>query len=126
MSKYNFQGTNISANSIHIGDSYVYHSPSEFFEKNNLNSFSETEKKLVDIIFENTSSEEERQSILKSLETIREENSKIEEKKYSFLNFKPLIKTLKTTGERVALGLLTIFLKEKADSLDPNFLKDLF
>lgn len=55
----------------HIGHNYNNYN-SYIVEKKELN-FTETEKKLVKIIFDNTSSEEERNQILNSLENIRSE-----------------------------------------------------
>lgn len=118
MSKFNLQGANISANSIHIGDSYVYSSPSDYLEKNNSPKYSETERELVKIIFENTSSDEERQNILNSLRTIRNEDSNIDDKKRSFLNLTPLLQTLKTKGSQIALNLVLKYIENKFDSID--------
>lgn len=73
MSKFNLKGANINATNLHIGDVYNYSSSSDFISKNANLEFTKTEKELVKIIFENTSSEEERQQILDSLKATKEE-----------------------------------------------------
>ena len=118
MSKFNLQGANISANSVHIGDKYVYSSANDFLDKNNPNSFTTTEKELVKIIFENTTSEQERQEILESLKSIRDENLTVKEKEQAFLNFKPLLKTIKAKGLKVAMNLFKTYIMEKINSVD--------
>lgn len=118
MSKFNLQGANISANSIHIGDKYVYPSANDFLDKNNPNSFTTTEKELVKIIFDNTTSEQERQDILESLKSIRDENLTVKEEEQAFLNFKPLLKTLKAKGMKVAMNLMKTYIMEKINSVD--------
>lgn len=118
MSKFNLQGANISANSIHIGDKYVYSSAKDFLDKNNPNSFTTTEKELVKIIFYNTTSEQERQDILESLKSIRGENLTVKEEEHAFLNFKSLLKTLKAKGMKVAMNLVKTYIMEKINSVD--------
>lgn len=118
MSKFNLQGANISANSIHIGDKYEYSSAKDFLDKNNPNSFTTTEKELVRIIFYNTTSEQERQDILESLKSIRGENLTVKEEEHAFLNFKSLLKTLKAKGMKVAMNLVKTYIMEKINSVD--------
>ena len=119
MSKFNFQGANISAKKIHFGDNYNYLTPHDFLTKN-LKSYTETEQELVEIIYANTSSEEERRQILESLKAIRDESRSDSEKKRSILNFKPLISILRTKGIQVAIDLFKKYLEEKISSFDFN------
>lgn len=127
MNKFNLQGANISANTIHIGDTYVYNSPADFIGKNSSDTLSDTEKELVGIIFENTTSEVERQEILNSLKSIRDDNCELDEKKRSLLNFTPLLKTLKTKGKKLAIDLVLKVLDKKIDTETlTDSLKDLF
>ncbi len=114
MSKYNFGGAKISAKNLHIGDIYNYHSPQDFLSKNNELKFSDIEKELVEIIFDNTSSEEERQSILESLKSINSNEGTYEEKRKSIFSFKPLLNLLKNSGLKIALDVTIKYLTEYA------------
>ena len=86
--KYNFKGAKISTKNLHIGDVYNYSSSQDFINKHKDLKFSNTEIELVEIIFANTSSEQERQSILESLKSIKSGKGTDEEKQKSYWNFK--------------------------------------
>jgi hypothetical protein len=124
MTKFDLTGANITANKIHIGDIYNYASPQDFINRNSDLTFSHTERELVKIIFANTKSEQERQTILDSLKSINSGEEVDEEKAKSiFSAFKPLIKFLKDTGQKVGVNLTADYLKDFA--INHNF-SDLF
>jgi hypothetical protein len=71
MSKITING-NVTGTHAHIGDNNFYSAPIDFY-KSNLNiKYTELEQELVDIIFEKAPTVEERQQILNSLRTIKE------------------------------------------------------
>jgi len=71
MSKITING-NITGTHAHIGDNNFYSAPRDFYKSNPNIKYTELEQELVDIIFENAPTVEERQQILNSLRTIKE------------------------------------------------------
>jgi len=127
MSKYNFEGAKISAKNLHIGDVYNYSSSQDFIRKHKDLKLSDTEIELVEIIFTNTSSEQERQSIIESLKSIKSGKGTDEEKQKSILSFKPLINFLKDSGKKIAVNLITKILTNYAtDNNLSTILTELF
>jgi hypothetical protein len=72
MSKYIFNAP-INSTNTHIGDNY-YNSSSDFYKATPGLKYSDTEKQLVELIFERTNSEDERLQILNSLKSIKEDD----------------------------------------------------
>lgn len=122
MDKFNFNGVNINATNIHIGDNYIYNSPQDFIKNNTNLAITETETELIKIIFDNTESEQERKTILDSLKSIKEGKGTEEEKRAFLLSFKPLLKKLSDIGEKVAVNIVSKLLTDYAGT---HNLKDL-
>jgi hypothetical protein len=126
MGKYNLEGASINARKLHIGDEYYYSTPKIFLDNQSELELTETETELVKIIFENTSSEAERQNILRSLKSIKSEEDNDNVKEKSFFSFKPLLQSLRKSGNRVAEQLLTKFIKTQLESNNlPNLVDQL-
>ncbi|MES2382125.1 MAG: hypothetical protein V4538_13845 [Bacteroidota bacterium] len=117
MGKYNFNGANINATNLHIGDNYTYNSAQDFIEKNTNLSLTETEKELVDIIFLNTDSNKERREILDSLKSIKSNNETAVPSQSWFNSFKPLVSKLQLLGNKAAIDITYKFLSNYSENL---------
>lgn len=98
MSKIRING-NIIGNHNHIGDNYYLYSKS--FLSDSERKFTETEIELLDLIFKEAPTEEERKQILESLKEIDKQcdnNSSFWTKVTGYL---------KTTGKEVLVGIIT-------------------
>jgi len=109
MSQFNFKG-NITGNNNHFGD--IYSLNSKDFTKNSERKFNKTELDLLDIIFKETSSEEERIQIIESLREI--DNKCVKNDNKSF--WVKIISFLPTIGKDILVGIIT-------ESLTPLLLK---
>lgn len=106
MSKIILNGNTINAGNLQIGDNYYYSSPNDFINNNAELQLTETEKELVQVIFDKTESDEERKAILKSLKSIKEGKGTEEETKSAIKSFNPLIKRLNDIGDKVAASII--------------------
>lgn len=101
---FNFNGT-VNATNIHNGDNYYYNSPNEFYKGNSQFEFSDTDKQLIELIYDKTNSEEERIQILNSLKSIKEDEAVDLETKKS--HFKTITNFITSTGTSLASKLIT-------------------
>ena len=112
MSNYNFNAP-INGSNHHFGDINNYATSQEFFAKNKKYDYSETERELVKIIFENTSSEEEKQQILNSLQSIKEEPQSLLKEKSHLEIITNYLEKLKKFGFSLAEKVIAAYLVEK-------------
>ena len=76
MSKITING-NVTGSHAQVGDINNYATPLEFYNTAENINYTNTEKQLVELIYENTSSEEEREKILNSLRTLKENEGSV-------------------------------------------------
>lgn len=107
MSTINING-NITGDHNHIGDLYM-HSKEEYLQ-NSSKEFSQTERELIDIIFQNTDSEEERKELLLNLQKSSEHTPP----KKSI--WKPFIDKLIDKGGTVLATKIADYIGENLDS----------
>jgi hypothetical protein len=73
MGTINFNGpVKITGANAHVGDNYFGTSPAAFYQATSNIQYSDTEKQLVDLIYENTKTDAERTEILNSLKNVKE------------------------------------------------------
>lgn len=113
MSKFNLSGAVINTTNLHIGDNY-YYSPQDFVNKNAHLSLTKEEADLVNIIFNNTTSNEERYSLLESLKSLKSKETSKEGNKVSMLSFQSLLKQLIKIGDNVAGSVIANYLMKIA------------
>jgi len=117
MSKFNLSGAVINTTNLHIGDNY-YYSPQDFVNKNAHLSLTKEEADLVNIIFNNTTSNEERYSLLESLKSLKSKETSKEGNKVSMLSFQSLLKQLIKIGDNVAGSVIANYLMKIAKRKD--------
>lgn len=117
MSKFNLSGAVINSTNLHIGDNY-YYSPQDFVNKNAHLSLTKEEADLVNIIFNNTTSNEERYSLLESLKSLKSKETSKEGNKVSMLSFQSLLKQLIKIGDNVAGSVIANYLMKIAKRKD--------
>lgn len=117
MSKFNLSGAVINSTNLHIGDNY-YYSPQDFVNKNTHLSLTKEEADLVNIIFNNTTSNEERYSLLESLKSLKSKETSKEGNKVSMLSFQSLLKQLIKIGDNVAGSVIANYLMKIAKRKD--------
>lgn len=97
MSKFIFNAS-INSTNIHMGDNYFYKTPGEFYNSTPDIEYSDTDRQLVELIYENTESDAERLQILDSLKSIKESgDTDIETKKNYFEPISVFLTTVATT-----------------------------
>lgn len=117
MSKYKINIGSIDGDNNHIGDKIIYNTPQEFLKKHESISFTKIERELVDEIYANTNSDEERWELLESIKAIKNEDIGEEERQKAIISFRPLLETLKSTGNKLAYNIVVSYF-DKIGSLD--------
>jgi hypothetical protein len=116
MTNFNFNGpVNITGNHAHVGDNHYYESPEAFYKGTPNVQYTKTEKELVELIYANKSSEEEREQILNSLRTIKENEGSEgheESNKQNAERIKHFLESLAAaTGAKLIVELGALWLK---------------
>lgn len=127
MTNFTFNGP-INGNNHHFGDRY-YNSTEEFLRDINDLDVSDVEKELVNIIFENTSSIEERQQILNSLKAIKSGDEISGSEEDTFIEYlKSLVDRLKKNGKSLGVSIVKeaitkVILSDRSLDLIHNIIK---
>jgi len=115
MSKYKFEG-DIIGNNHHFGDIHI--SNSDDFINNSTEKYTDTEKDLINIIFENTSTEEERKILLTNLKKVNNEQETTSKIKRLFISF---AKKLSDKGLTILAAKVASYIGENFDNLEKFF-----
>ncbi|MGZ5551751.1 MAG: hypothetical protein ACXWE7_13290 [Nitrososphaeraceae archaeon] len=100
---FTFNG-NVTATNMHNGDNHYYNSPDDFYKGNSQLEFSDIDKQLVELIYDKTSSEEERLQILYSLKSIKDNETTDLDAKKNYL--KSIGDFVTNTGTSLASKLI--------------------
>ena len=108
----NFNIYNSIKGDNHFGDIYNFSSQDEFYSSTKGKDFSSTEKELLNIIFENTTSEDERKELLNSLKTFKIEptNELVKQNHISVLN--SYVEKGKKIGNEVLFQVVNTYLAQ--------------
>lgn len=102
----------INANTVHIGDNNYYNNSLDFYKGNPKIEFSDLDKQLVELIYENTADDKERMQILESLKNLKDSNTDSDLKKDHFSKIKSFLNGVAIgTISKIAADKLLEYLK---------------